>query len=259
MLDAFLEVACGREKMAAQKTRNMELLGKLPTETLQKIACGGLGGYGGEGWLEKFQGSPLLGQAIAIEKEELAIQMEESQRRAREREVRESMGSWEDTAAKRDELAVKRRLLELELVGGPSAVSPAPAVEEDPGLEPELAAPAEDPAVDVAPSEGAAAPPKGLRPHSTEVGNGGADPGAEVDTPETDPSEAADPPKPKPKAEAKEKTVEKTTEKPVPEKIDVKTSEKEAAARFKFAAARLRFSQAVKEAQPANGQRPFHR
>jgi hypothetical protein len=227
MLDLFLEVACGHQKQAEAQAKTVALLNQLPDDVLHKIASGAIlkESFGGDGdWLEKFRGTPLLDQAIAIEKEELELQMQETERRRAEDELRHQFSDYSETQNARDDLSIKRKLLELELVGGGEHHGQEATEEE---------APADLEALE---HESQPAKPKTPSVHEMQAERENA--GAEVDNPLTDPSEAdgtpfdgAAPPKaekPKP-----EKVVEKTVEKPAPEKVDIKTAA--AAMRFQLA------------------------
>lgn len=282
MLDAFLEVVHGKTKQAEAESRNRELLRKLPQDVLQKLAYGGSIGCGGgnESWLKQFEGTPLLDQAIAIEREELEIQMQEGEKRRAEQEVRLQFGDFDQNYAKRDELNIKRKLLELELVGGgaagglelggqegedvapeldagppagaeatppgppglPPAAPKGPPVAElapEPELEeagPELAGPPGPPAPPSAeggappfakgPPKGPPPPPKGGGEEESAGGDEGGFPPAKAEGEEKPKSD---------KPKTKITTVEKESE--PKEKIDIKA-----------AAARMRFSQVVKQA-----------
>jgi len=113
MLDKFLEVAYTRTKEAEDKTRLVESMRKLPNELLMKIASGeeklAFMGHGGESWLDKFKGSPLFGQAIQLEEQQLQLDMSNKQQWAAE-----SAKRTQDDAV-RDELCVKKKMLGLEL------------------------------------------------------------------------------------------------------------------------------------------------
>jgi hypothetical protein len=152
MLDKYLETVCSRSKTAAIQAHNADLLGQLPDEVLYKLSCG-FGDERGTTWLEQFKGTPLIQQAIAIEKEDLALQMERSDRRRQEDALRAQFSSFEEENAKRDQLSIKRKLLELELAGGGTGevegaaapleehVEPEAVVEEPPVEEAALALP----------------------------------------------------------------------------------------------------------------------
>lgn len=213
MLDVFLEVASQKTKQAEARARTQALLNQLPTQVLQKIASGQLlkSAYGLDGvdgcWLDKFKGTPLLDQAIAIEKEELEIQMESNARRQQERQLREQFGGWEEDQARRDDLCIKRKMLELELASGGTG-------EDIGGQEGE----------DVAPpgAEEGSAPQ--LPPEMLQAAAGGAEEGGE-----------ASPPPPEPKEKKPPTTKVTTVEKPAEpkEKVDIKTAA--AAMRFQMA------------------------
>lgn len=123
MLDAFLETVAAHSKVADARASLDHTLARLPDELLHKIASGSVmpkeafGGEDGICWLDKFKGTPLFDEAIAIEKEDLAIQMDETNRRRQETELRQTLPTWDETDLKRQELSIKRKLLELELAG----------------------------------------------------------------------------------------------------------------------------------------------
>lgn len=257
MLDAFLEVACGRTKQAEAEARNLRLLEQLPTPVLHKIASGNLAldKVGGEGcWLDKFRGTPLLDQAIALEREELEVQMDENRRRQAQREVTEQFGDWDTSAAQRDEIAIRRKLLELELAG--ADMSDMGGQEGEDAIPPGAVEPPADTSVDSSGDmAGAGSPPPpenpsgssdssgdkkpaGLNPRFTEEGNGEEDPAAGPPK-EDGPPPALSQGEEKPKAEKPKTTKITTVEKPTEEKerVDIKA-----------AAARMRFSLAVKTA-----------
>lgn len=113
MLEAFLETVCEHEKRASAERQNLELLSRLPTPELLKLA-GGMTlkeAFFPESadWLEKFKDTPLLQDAIALEKESLNIEMEEQANR------RENDQLYRDNNSRRDELSIKKKLLDLQL------------------------------------------------------------------------------------------------------------------------------------------------
>lgn len=204
MLDQFLAVSYKREQ---EKTASIALAQKLkefPVEELRKLAAGDptskLAGYlcdsgpgSSECWLDKFKGTPLFEQAVEIERSLLAMEAQDQEQRA------VSNQQW----AARDALNLKKRMLDLDLVmaretgsatGAPAAqAAPAdPEAQEEAGVQLLEQAQAEEQA------EG-----KGGEPHEqaedaaiAQFRNAqameqaeGEDPGAEVDTPETDPAE----------------------------------------------------------------------
>jgi hypothetical protein len=254
----------------------MALLDRLPTELLQKIASGEvtLPKMAGEDgcWLDKFQGTPLLDKAIAIEKEDLEIQMDDNARRHEEAALREQFGGWDETQARRDDLSIKRKLLELELAGGGTgaelggqegedAIPPGAAEEAPPDLEAAEAA-AMPPTPKAGPAVAGGAPPPTAIPAAALPAEEGSEeeaaepheeapkgpPAAAKAEGEGDDSGEEAKPKPKPPTT---KVTKETTEKPAEEKIDIKA----AAARMRFALA----AHAIKEAQPADRARPFRR
>jgi hypothetical protein len=121
MLDKWLEVSYGKTKEAEAKDRRIQLMRNLPNDMLLKIANGheklGMSGeiaksaYCGEDgkWLDRFKGTPLFAQALEIERGDLENRMAEKQRRQERRSFYEA----EDAA--RDDLDIKRKLLELQL------------------------------------------------------------------------------------------------------------------------------------------------
>lgn len=268
MLDAFLEVVSGHTKQAQARARHAALLERLPTELLQKIADGALPKEAGDDgcWLDKFRGSPLLDQAIAIEKEELDLQMQEADRRRQETELRASLPTWDETDLQRSELAIKRKLLELELVGADVGDAAGGQEGEDvapPDLEaaepaPPAAAHGAPPAHHAAPphpsgeaSEGAEeAPPEQASAEEEKPPKAGPPVAAKAEGEGSSSDEAASEDKPKPKPPVTKVTKE-TTEKPAEEKIDIKA----ASARMRMALA----ARVIKEAQPANRAGAFRR
>lgn len=146
MLEAFLETVCEHEKRASAEGRMRELLDKLPTEDLQKVASGmtlkqAFFHESGD-WLEKYKDSPLLQDAIALERECLEQQMESNARR------RETDEFWREDSQYRDELMIRRKLLDLQLAeaegAGEEAGDAAEDVVEDTGGSPEEAERAEE-------------------------------------------------------------------------------------------------------------------
>jgi hypothetical protein len=119
MIDSFLEVAYGKTKLAEDMNRRVELMRKLPDGLLRKIASGEEKlGYpisettsDGEPktWLDRFKGTPLFEQALEIEKQELENRLADKARRQSER------AQWEAQDSARDELCIKRKMLELQL------------------------------------------------------------------------------------------------------------------------------------------------
>lgn len=113
MLDTFLKVAYDRTKETEDQARLVTSLRSLPEDYLQKLASGEekLAFFGDSSgcWLEKYKGTPLLEQAIELEKRELEQQMAEKAR------WREEDKSRSETNIARDEVCIQKRLLDLQL------------------------------------------------------------------------------------------------------------------------------------------------
>lgn len=141
MLDLFLEASYGQAKEAEAKASLESSLNNLPDAVLHKLASGEmkLAYYGpsdGNTWLDSFKGTPLLQKAIELEKAELHLRMEEQQTR------QQNQDAYRENDALRDELCVRRKMLELELAG---AELEGGMPEEEEGLPEELeAAPEEE-------------------------------------------------------------------------------------------------------------------
>jgi len=135
MLDSFLEVAYGKTKHAQEMDRRVQLMRKLPNELLMKIASGeeklgypiGLGGDEPGTWLDRFKDTPLFEEALEIEKQELENRMADQQRR------QEEQANWQARDSARDELCIRRKMLELQLAelesGGGEQEMPEEAME----------------------------------------------------------------------------------------------------------------------------------
>jgi hypothetical protein len=113
MIDKFLEVAMGHEKVASDQKKLVDAMTNLPVEDLVKIASGEMKlSYfhdpSGK-WIDKFKGTPLIDDAIALEQQDLEMQM------SRNEQNRERQERWKEEDAQRDELCVRRRMLDLEL------------------------------------------------------------------------------------------------------------------------------------------------
>jgi hypothetical protein len=119
MLDHFIQVAYQHEKIASNDRALIDKLKQLPLDELMKIADGehekiayldSCSSPGGGSWLEQFKGTPLLEQAIEIER---ALLENEAQDQARRQESRTlDQQGWDA----RDQLTLKKRMLELDLV-----------------------------------------------------------------------------------------------------------------------------------------------
>lgn len=130
MMDAFLEVAY---KTQQRKQAHYELVGLmegLPVVELKKLASGVpvselyghldktayLNECGPDGapktFLEKFQGTPLFDQALALEQQELQAEMTDIQKR---QERRQQNAADDSVYEAKDRIRLQKRLLELEL------------------------------------------------------------------------------------------------------------------------------------------------
>lgn len=170
MLDTFLQVAYEHEKTASDKTELAELMMQLPDEELAKLASGEVKlSYGcGDDWLEKYKGTPLMEQAIALEQQALEMEMQRKQQ-----QQERSEGYREEDAA-RDQLSIQKKMLDLELakaesgIGGPEEAPPEMAGPE--GAPPEASPPppeAGPPPGPPPPPE--AGPPPGLPPEAAKM------------------------------------------------------------------------------------------
>ena len=78
---------------------------------LMKLAYGlACGPDGSETWIKQFEGTPLLSDALALEKESIQAELEDMQRNAES--SRNSSEQWQ----RRDQLNMKKRLLSLALI-----------------------------------------------------------------------------------------------------------------------------------------------
>ena len=157
MIDQYLEVAYEKTSRQQATFELVGLLEGLPDWEVEKIASGvpvaELYGYldhrapgtpgmkvaaelkcsgdGGEfTFLERFKGSPLFEQAIALEQEELQAEMLDQQKR---QERRATMQGDDQLWAARDRIRLRKRLLELELAKQENGVGAAAPV--GPGAE----------------------------------------------------------------------------------------------------------------------------
>jgi hypothetical protein len=136
MLDSFLEVSYAKTKHAQEMDRRVELMKRLPSDLLFKIASGeekigypiGLEEGAPKTWLDRFKDTPLFEQALEIEKQELENRLADKERRRADRL------KWDAQDAARDELCIRRKMLELQLAevesgGGAAAAEEAPPEE----------------------------------------------------------------------------------------------------------------------------------
>ena len=111
MLDMFLEAACQANAKELEKRALVENLKKLPYSDLLQLSEGktvlaGLCHSGDMEWLDKFKGTPLFEQALALEKSSLEQEVASEQKRRQDRSENEAQ----------DQIRLQKRLLELQLV-----------------------------------------------------------------------------------------------------------------------------------------------
>ena len=134
MLDGWLKVAYEQQRRETWTGELSELLKQLPVEELRKIASGVTikQAYGDcmpeerQSFLDKFKGSPLIEQAIALEQEEIQADMLDMQKRQERRMEQKSEDNVWDM---KDQIRLKRRLLELQLAkeqSGAAGATPIP-------------------------------------------------------------------------------------------------------------------------------------
>ena len=120
MLDKFLSSTYRRETATKEKTAMVESLKKLPNELLAKLASGETKlsyisekmGDEQASWLDKFRGTPLAEQALALEQESISAEMENMQKQQQRRAESAAENSIYDI---QDQIRLKKKLLELQL------------------------------------------------------------------------------------------------------------------------------------------------
>jgi len=154
MLDQFLEASYGQCKLAEARTTLNARLAQLPQDILYELATGqeklAYGGGEDTEWLEKFKGTELFDQAYALAREELALTMEENAmrhaRRQQEQQLRQH-DDWEKRDLQRNDLCVRRKLLELELAALEEGGAPEDEEGEEGGEDDEEPVTVPDPSV----------------------------------------------------------------------------------------------------------------
>lgn len=122
MLDHFLSAMYSNERKNQEKRATVDALKKLPAAmlaklasgeaSLSKIACMSDGDGEAHTWLDKFKGTPLMDQAIALEQQELQADVERMQQQAQRREESKALDLiWEQ----KDQMRIQKKLLELQL------------------------------------------------------------------------------------------------------------------------------------------------
>jgi len=141
MLDEFFKVAYAKSQKEEQQHELHLLLKQLPVEDLYKLASGevtkqayldecGTGASAPKQWIDRFKGTPLFDQAVALEQEEIQLEMDDLQKRKErkaERQLEDSL--WE----LKDQIRLKKKLLELQAAQTDvTGQLPAPATAEAP-------------------------------------------------------------------------------------------------------------------------------
>lgn len=130
MLNEFLKVAYEHETRRQEEYELVGLLKSIPTLELRKLADGTpvaelykhleKTAHDDPGcFLDRFKGTPLFDQALALEQEELQAEMLDQQKRE---EQRTDMSAWD----LKDKIRLKKRMLELELAKQEAGASPIP-------------------------------------------------------------------------------------------------------------------------------------
>ena len=147
MLDQFLEIALAEQQKNDTRQEMVDAFMNFPEEELHKIASGELkmSCYDGDGdWLEKFEGTPMYDQALALEEEKLELDVQDQQQRLSEQQERRAKSDQRDAVwDAKDAIRLKKRLLELELRkaqlggGGEEAGAEGEELEPEPPTSPE--------------------------------------------------------------------------------------------------------------------------
>lgn len=142
MLDHFLVAAYNRKQEDMEKRATVDALKKLPPAFLMKLASGEVKFSSfldscapkcgdDDNWLDRFRGTDLLDQAMALEEQGLSLEMQRLQNQQQRREE-----SQQDNAIwdQQDNLRLQKKLLELQLyqlmlTGEHAAEAPMPTVD----------------------------------------------------------------------------------------------------------------------------------
>lgn len=111
MLDQFLQVAYEHETKNNDSVKLAKLLKGLPMEDLKKIASGEAKlSFGScDEWIEKYKGTPLFEQALALEKADLEAEVARTQAQA-------AAPPWDTMNKTQDQIRVQKKMLDLELL-----------------------------------------------------------------------------------------------------------------------------------------------
>lgn len=133
MIDLYLEACYATDTKQQEKRAFVEALKKLPNDELMKVAQTGKIAHFGcddekETWLDRYKGTPLFDQAVAIEQQNLQLEAQ----RLQEDQERRKLHPIEDTIwQQQDQLRLQRRLLDLQLAQlGQQQLTGAPAMPE---------------------------------------------------------------------------------------------------------------------------------
>jgi hypothetical protein len=138
MLDQFLKVAYETQRRETYTGELHDLLMQLPVDEIGTLASGVSikEAYGDcmpeerQTFLDKFKGSPLIEQAIALEQEEIQADMLSMQKREERRVEQQAEDNVWDL---KDKIRLKRRLLELQLAKEQAGMGAAPGAAPVPG------------------------------------------------------------------------------------------------------------------------------
>ena len=117
MLDHFLEVAIKHETDRSQSVKLAGDLKRLPNETLYGLATGRLklafGHCENDDWLDKYKDTPLMGEAVALEKADAAVELENEVARSQAQAASPQMDQFYRTT---DQIRVQKKMLDLKLM-----------------------------------------------------------------------------------------------------------------------------------------------
>ena len=138
MLDLFLDAAYSATKVEQEKRAFVENLKKLPRADLVSLATGEkkiahLGCDDGESWLDRFKGTELFEQAVALEQQNLELEAQRIQERMQQPPPDQI---W----MQQDQIRLQKKLLELQLIQSEgaalhTAAAPMPAPNTPPSPE----------------------------------------------------------------------------------------------------------------------------
>lgn len=126
LLDQFVLAACAPAEEATTKQAAKKVLELSDSTTLAKLAgemekegrmlCAPTSGPEGKGWLDRFVGTPLFDQAVALQQAMLQHDSEYRQKEQQVTDLRKKLQvDWEDRRAVEDQLDLQRQMLDLQL------------------------------------------------------------------------------------------------------------------------------------------------